>query len=116
MTTRGADVGSNTAIALDLFKRADVTSEQTSSKPKTKVRLVVQESPHPQEPNILLVGGPGLPPDSAERIRFAQRLDAKIKLFLGNRYEHFEPTQRSAIVDGRELVVFEWSTSTRVAE
>lgn len=66
------------------------------------------------EPNVLLDGGRGIP--ETERIRFLERSDAKFKLFRGNRYEHFEPTGRVVVRDGRELSVFVWSATTYVAE
>lgn len=71
---------------------------------------------HSNEPNILLVGGPELPSDTHQRVRFTVHPDAPVKLLAGNRYEHFEPTSRRQLVDGRELVVFEWSRYTKVAE
>lgn len=80
------------------------------------MRCGVNDYSYAQEPNIVLIGGPGMSLDSVERVRFAQRLDATVKLLLGNRYEHFEPTERSTVIDGRELQVFEWKTYTKVAE
>jgi hypothetical protein len=80
------------------------------------MRCGVTDYAYPQEPNIVLIGGSAMPLDSNERVRFTHRLDATIKLLLGNRYEHFEPTERSTVIDGRELLVFEWKTFTKVAE
>lgn len=66
------------------------------------------------EPNVLLNGGKGIP--DAERIRFLAKSDTKFKLFRGNRYEHFEPTGRTVLHEGRELTLFVWSATTYVAE
>ncbi|MGC0386163.1 hypothetical protein RKD33_006380 [Streptomyces sp. SAI-129] len=41
----------------------------------------------------------------------------RLKLFLGNRYEHYQPTTaRQRHSDGRELLVFKWVYRTYVAE
>ena len=66
-------------------------------------------------PNAVLTGDPlgdGIP----DRIRFVSDTGTKIKILIGNRYEHFEPTSRATVVDGLELLVFAWTGSTRVAE
>ncbi|MFE0178422.1 DUF5988 family protein [Streptomyces sp. NPDC059002] len=66
-------------------------------------------------PNVLLRGGSVVPHE--ERVRYVADTTEKFKLFLGNRYEHFEPTEsRHAHDDGGELHVFEWVRRTYVAE
>ncbi|MEV1068182.1 DUF5988 family protein [Streptomyces sp. NPDC050263] len=69
-----------------------------------------------QTPNVILEGGGPLIP-SAERIRFLPNTAETFKLFLGNRHEHYEPTDtRQAHHDGRELRVFRRVRRTYVAE
>lgn len=66
--------------------------------------------------NVILRGGGPLVPDE-ERVRYVADLSGRFKLFLGNRYEHYEPTtSRQRHRDGRELLVFEWVYRTYVAE
>ncbi|MGW1780159.1 DUF5988 family protein [Streptomyces sp. NPDC002143] len=69
-----------------------------------------------QTPNVILEGGgPLIPTD--ERIRFLPNTAETFKLFLGNRHEHYEPSDtRHAHHDGRELRVFKWVRRTYVAE
>ncbi|MCC9312007.1 DUF5988 family protein [Kitasatospora sp. RB6PN24] len=66
-------------------------------------------------PNVFLTGAPAL--TGAERLRHVADVDAaKVKVPLGNRYEHFEASARTTVVDDRELRVFVWTHSTYVAE
>lgn len=65
--------------------------------------------------NVVLRGGP--PSLSLrERMRFVRSTDDKLKLFQGNRYDHFEPTGELERHLGRDLHVFVWTGSTYVAE
>lgn len=67
-------------------------------------------------PNVFLRGMPsGLLIDGA-RERWIEELGEDLKLFMGNRHEHFRPLPETVTVDGRELRVFEWTHSTFVAE
>jgi hypothetical protein len=69
-----------------------------------------------QPPNAILRGGGPLVPDG-ERIRHVTNTADTFKLFLGNCYEHYEPTDAChEHDDGRELQVFEWVRRTYVAE
>lgn len=64
---------------------------------------------------VLLVGGPaGLP--ETDRIREVNTLLDKIKLFLGNSYEHFVYSGESRVLDGSPLPVFQWCYRTKIAE
>ncbi|MEV4046862.1 DUF5988 family protein [Streptomyces sp. NPDC049744] len=66
--------------------------------------------------NVILRGGGPLVPDE-ERIRYVADPTERLKLFLGNRYEHYQPTTaRQRHSDGRELLVFKWVYRTYVAE
>jgi Family of unknown function (DUF5988) len=70
----------------------------------------------PALPDAILDGGPS---DVAERDRLLHLTDpsaTKVKLLIGNRYEHFELTTKVANHQARELKVFEWTGSTYVAE
>lgn len=65
--------------------------------------------------NVILQGGPSsLGPQ--ERVRHVDDLTQKIKVLVGNRYEHFEPTQEIDRSLGRDLVVYVWKECTYVAE
>ncbi|MDT0347328.1 DUF5988 family protein [Streptomyces litchfieldiae] len=66
-------------------------------------------------PNVILEGGPTPLPDE-ERVRYVADPGQKIKLYRGHRYDHFEPTAQTSPHHGRELLVFQWSGSTFVAE
>ncbi|MFB7501573.1 DUF5988 family protein [Streptomyces sp. NPDC056161] len=69
-----------------------------------------------QHPNAVLRGGGSLVPDG-ERIRHVSNTTDTFKLFLGNRYEHYAPTEDMYLHDdGQELQVFEWVRRTFVAE
>ncbi|MFD0278337.1 DUF5988 family protein [Kitasatospora sp. NPDC127111] len=66
-------------------------------------------------PNVFLTGAAAL--TGAERLRHVADVDvAKVKVPLGNRYEHFEASSETTLVDDRELRVFVWTHSTYVAE
>ncbi|HEV2634697.1 MAG TPA: DUF5988 family protein [Actinocrinis sp.] len=67
------------------------------------------------QPNVILTGGPGWS-GPEQRIRFAAPTEQKIKVCLGNRYEHYEPTPQTLDYEGRSLRVFSWSGTTTVAE
>ena len=67
------------------------------------------------EANVVLLGGPpSLPPD--KRIRHVTNISDKVKLRLGNRYEHFQPTSEVRRFCDRDLHVFFWTGRTYVAE
>ena len=64
---------------------------------------------------VLLVGGPtGLA--DADRIRVVGTLVEKIKLLLGNGYEHFTYSGESRELNGSRVPVFRWCHRTKVAE
>ena len=65
------------------------------------------------EANALLVGGPA---HLWERCRHVPEGVSRLKLCHGAGYEHFTRTGDTSVVDGRELAVFSWITSTKVAE
>ncbi|MFD7559529.1 MULTISPECIES: DUF5988 family protein [unclassified Streptomyces] len=70
-----------------------------------------------QSPNVVLSGGPAtleLKPE--ERVRYVEDTNSKVKLLVGNRYEHFEPTDGTITEEELELLVFAWSGYTYVAE
>lgn len=64
---------------------------------------------------VLLVGGPAALPES-DRIRVVDTLVDKIKLFLGNSYEHFTYSGESRELNGSPLPVFQWCYRTKIAE
>lgn len=64
---------------------------------------------------VLLVGGPAMLGED-DRLRYVTELGEKIKLPIGNGYEHFQANGESCIVDGSELPVFAWCGGTKVAE
>ncbi|WP_405775336.1 DUF5988 family protein [Streptomyces sp. NBC_01538] len=66
--------------------------------------------------NVILSGGSGETVPDTERIQFVADLESKLKVFMGNRYEHFMPTSRFVRHEGRELRVFDWAGRTYVAE
>jgi hypothetical protein len=70
----------------------------------------------PLEPNVILYGGSSERMTHQERIRHLPDCEEKIKLPLGNRVEHFEPTNQVELHDGRTLRVFAWVQNTYVAE
>ncbi len=68
-------------------------------------------------PNVLLTGGPSSVITEGQRTRYLADIDVpKIKIPRGNRYEHFEATAETTLVDDHELRVFVWTHSTYVAE
>ncbi|MBH1937178.1 hypothetical protein I5Q34_23390 [Streptomyces sp. AV19] len=67
-------------------------------------------------PNAVLVGGPHSGLEQDERIRYTEDLNSSIKVFRGNRYEHFHPTDETTVQDELELHVFRWAGRTYVAE
>jgi hypothetical protein len=76
---------------------------------------IAPPAPAAPEPNVILIGADWAE-RSLRRVRFARDLHAPLKLQVGNRYEHFQPTAERVTVNGRELHVFEWTTFTAVAE
>ncbi|MFC5172968.1 DUF5988 family protein [Streptomyces mutomycini] len=68
------------------------------------------------EPNVILRGGPSTYLSEEQRIRHVERLDEKLKLPRGDRYEHFEPTAESEVHEGVALRVFTWTGATQFAE
>ena len=64
---------------------------------------------------VLLVGGPAALRE-ADRIRVVDTLVDKIKLLLGNGYEHFAYSGESRDLNGSRLAVFRWCHRTKVAE
>ncbi|QOV33125.1 hypothetical protein IM697_22945 [Streptomyces ferrugineus] len=66
-------------------------------------------------PNVVLRGGPTWLPEE-QRTRSVADVQDKLKLLIGNAYEHFEPTAETAERDGVRLRVFEWTYRTYVAE
>lgn len=69
-----------------------------------------------QQPNVLLTGGEDAGIPEPLRLHHTARPDGPVKLFLGNRYEHFEPTADVRYLDGRALRVHIWTRRTYVAE
>jgi hypothetical protein len=65
-------------------------------------------------PNIILTGGPDIP--DGDRVQYAENTAERFKLFRGNRYEHFDPTQEFELHLGQRVQVFHWVRSTFVAE
>ncbi|KPC79009.1 MULTISPECIES: DUF5988 family protein [Streptomyces] len=68
------------------------------------------------EPNVILRGGPSTYLSEEQRICHVERLDEKLKLPRGDRYEHFEPTAESEVHEGVALRVFTWTGATQFAE
>lgn len=67
------------------------------------------------EANVVLHGGPSsLSP--RERVRHVENTSEKVKLLLGNHYEHFEPTAKAERRRGRDLRIYVWAGCTYVAE
>lgn len=64
---------------------------------------------------VLLVGGPtGL--SEADRIREVDTLANSVKIFRGNRYDHFTYSGESRNLNGAQVPVFQWSYQTKIAE
>ncbi len=72
----------------------------------------------PEVPNAFLRGIPTslLIDGSREYQAGDQEIDADLKLFMGNRHEHFRPLAETVRIGDRELRVFEWTHSTFAAE
>jgi Family of unknown function (DUF5988) len=66
-------------------------------------------------PNALLKGGPAQL-DHAERIRHVEDIDQRVKLQVGNGYEHFAPNGETVESEHGLLRVFQWEHRTRIAE
>jgi hypothetical protein len=64
---------------------------------------------------VMLVGGPVRLSD-ADRIREVDTLGASVKIFRGNRYDHFTYSGESREMNGSHLPVFQWSYQTKIAE
>ncbi|MFD7425799.1 DUF5988 family protein [Streptomyces sp. NPDC059818] len=68
-------------------------------------------------PNVFLSGGSRFAIPDEERLRYIADLSVgKVKVLNGNRYEHFEASSETALVDDRELRVYVWTQCTYVAE
>jgi hypothetical protein len=67
------------------------------------------------EINVILHGGPQSL-SIRERVRHVENTSEKVKLLLGNHYEHFEPTAETERRLGRDLLVYVWTGCTYVAE
>jgi hypothetical protein len=67
-------------------------------------------------PNVFLTGIPTCLLTDGGPERRVDRIDADLKLFMGNRHEHFRPLAETVTIDGRELRIFQWTHSTFVAE
>ncbi len=68
-------------------------------------------------PNVFLSGGSRTAIADEERLRYLPDLSVtKVKVLCGNRYEHFEASTDTTLVDDRELRVFVWTRCTYVAE
>ncbi|QKW05093.1 hypothetical protein HUT18_00690 [Streptomyces sp. NA04227] len=69
-----------------------------------------------QNSNVLLRGGPAENYAAHERELYVADPETKLKVFRGNRYDHFEATRETVHRADRELRVLEWSATTYVAE
>ncbi|GAB1818678.1 DUF5988 family protein [Herbidospora sp. RD11066] len=68
-------------------------------------------------PNVFLRGGSTSVLAEDDRLRYLPDLTVTtLKILCGNRYEHFEASADTTLVDDRELRVFEWARHTYVAE
>ncbi|WP_419998921.1 DUF5988 family protein [Streptomyces boninensis] len=68
-------------------------------------------------PNVFLSGGSRLGLTDEQRLHYiSDHSVTKVKVLNGNRYEHFEASTETTLVDDRELRVFSWTQSTYVAE
>jgi hypothetical protein len=68
-------------------------------------------------PNVFLSGGSRTAIADGERLRYLPDLNVtKVKVLCGNRYEHFEASTDTTLIDDRELRVFVWTRCTYVAE
>ncbi|MGW9425564.1 DUF5988 family protein [Streptomyces koyangensis] len=68
-------------------------------------------------PNVFLSGGSHAGLADEQRLHYVSDLSVtKVKVLNGNRYEHFEASTETTLVDDRELRVFAWTQCTYVAE
>jgi hypothetical protein len=68
-------------------------------------------------PNVYLSGGSAKAIADEDRLRYLPDLDVpKVRVLCGNRYEHFEASSETALVNGREVKVFVWTLRTYMAE
>jgi len=68
-------------------------------------------------PNAFLSGGPARTLAEEQRLCHLPDLEVpKVRIQCGNRYEHFEASPETAVIDGREVRVFVWSLRTYLAE
>ncbi len=75
-----------------------------------------EASPEITIPNVFLTGIPTCLLTDGGPARRVDEIDADLKLFMGNRSEHFRPLAETVTIDGRELRIFQWTHSTFVAE
>lgn len=68
-------------------------------------------------PNVFLSGGSRSALADEQRLHYVSDVSmTKVKVLNGNRYEHFEASTETTLVDDRELRVFVWTQCTYVAE
>jgi hypothetical protein len=74
--------------------------------------------PMEREPNVFLRGGPAEAMGVQDRVLFADDVLRRSKVVVpsGNRYEHYAATGETTVWSGHELMVFQWSGGTFVAE
>ncbi|MBB2913047.1 hypothetical protein FHS43_004342 [Streptosporangium becharense] len=65
--------------------------------------------------DVILEGGPADIPRTL-RVDGVMAAGGKIKIPRNNGYEHFEWHEESPGADGREPLLFRWTTRTRIAE
>ncbi|MDJ0346722.1 DUF5988 family protein [Streptomyces sp. H10-C2] len=71
----------------------------------------------PANVNTILRGGSmGSKPVDERLFHVKDPAEDVLKIFLGNRYEHYYPTVDVEELDGRALHIFDWSHNTYVAE
>ncbi len=69
----------------------------------------------PCEPNVILRGGP-VQVTGENGMRYHANVNEKIKISVGNAYEHYLPTPETTEHGGVRLRVFQWSRRTYIAE
>ncbi|MBW5483260.1 DUF5988 family protein [Streptomyces bambusae] len=67
-------------------------------------------------PNVILRGGPAQELAPEDRVRYVSDTTDKVKVLWGNRYEHFSPTEGTVTEEELELLVYQHSGYTYVAE
>lgn len=67
-------------------------------------------------PNVILSGGPVDRLPEHQRIRYVADETDSVKVLMGNRYEHWAPSEQKVTHAQGELRVFHWSRYTYVAE